>query len=128
MILTPVASAYGRAVQTPFTVRLIGVLDRVLVEQFTDACAGLLHSGPRTLVVSLRDTLAMRDESLRRFVQMLVAYRAAGHRVLIEANAGWNRLLRESGAAFSQPDDTDYRAARRGVILAHSTERRSGLA
>ena len=126
MILAPVTSVHGFKPDAPMTFRLIGVLDRVLVESFTDACAGMLVTGPRTLIVSLRETLATRDESLTRFVAMLAAYQIAGHNVMLDINRGWARLLGDSALMFARASDADFRDARRGFILAHSTDRRAG--
>jgi len=120
MIMAPVPLADGSTVGSPIAVRLIGVLDRTLIEAFTESCAGLMVVGRRTLVVSVRDVLAMRDDSLRRFIATLGAYRAAGHEVRIEGNPTWAKLFREAGVSFPGAAEGDERATRRQIIIAHS--------
>jgi hypothetical protein len=120
MILAPVPLADGTTVGTPIAVRLIGVLDRTLIEAFSESCAGLMVVGRRTLIVSIRDVLAMRDDSLRRFIATLDAYRVAGHDVRVDGNATWTKLFREASTSFPGPAGGDDRATRRQIIIAHS--------
>jgi hypothetical protein len=120
MILSPVPPAFGPSVNAPITVRLIGSLDRTLVESFTDCCSGLMVVGRQTLFVSLRDVLTMRDENLTRFIATLEAYRVAGHDVRIDGGPVWTKLLREAGLVFEPVVEGDEKATRRQVIIAHS--------
>ncbi|MFN2461955.1 MAG: hypothetical protein ABR591_14960 [Candidatus Velthaea sp.] len=128
MILASVPFVEGSTAGTPIAVRVIGVLDRALVETFTDSCPGLLASGRRTLILFLNDVVAMRDESLRRFVATLEAYRTAGHTVLVAHNPSWSRLFRHCGTQFRPPAAGDAAGTRRQLIIAQSSERRTGAA
>jgi hypothetical protein len=105
---------------------MIGILDRPLVESFSDASAGMLVSGPRTLIVNVVDTHAARDESFRRFVAVLESYRAAGHDIRLHLNAAWRKLLRTHRAFFNETDPLVDRATRRQIIIAQTTEKRAG--
>jgi len=111
---------------SPVAVRLIGILDRPLVESFSDASAGMLVTGPRTMVVNVVDTHAVRDESFRRFVALLEGYRAAGHDIRLHVNAAWRKLLRTHRAFFTEVDADVHKATRRQVIIAQTTEKRAG--
>jgi anti-anti-sigma regulatory factor len=128
MILTPVLPVGTNSTDAPVTVRLIGMLDRVLIESFTDTTAGLAAGGSRTLIILVRDLVVMRDDSLDRFLATLDAYRAAGHRVFIDGSPSWRKTLRGLGARFEQSSPTHERSARRQVIICHSMEKRSGAA
>jgi len=112
--------------RSPVAVRLIGILDRPLVESFADASGGMLVTGPRTLVVNVVDAHAVRDESFRRFVALLEGYRAAGHDVRVHVNAAWRKLLRTHRAFFTEADPDVQRATRRQIIIAQTTEKRAG--
>lgn len=111
---------------SPVAVRMIGILDRPLVESFADASSGMLVTGPRTLVVNVVDTHAVRDESFRRFVALLESYRAAGHDVRLHVNAAWRKLLRTHRAFFTEVDPLVHKATRRQIIIAQTTEKRAG--
>ncbi len=124
MILAPVISAAGQTLDTPVTVRLIGILDRVLVESLANACAGLTVSGRRTLVILVRDLEAARDENLDRLLATLQAYRSAGHRVFIEATPAWRKMVRGRGGNIDESTDFDGRASRRQIIICHSSDKR----
>ncbi len=126
MALATVPVALPQTAGSPVAVRLIGILDRPLVESFADASGGMLVTGPRTLVVNVVDTHAVRDESFRRFVALLEGYRAAGHDVRLHLNAGWRKLLRTHRAFFSEADPIVHKATRRQIIIAQTTERRAG--
>jgi anti-anti-sigma regulatory factor len=128
MILTPVLPVPANDIDTPITVRLIGILDRVLIESFTDTFAGLAAGGSRTLIVLVRDLVVMRDDSLNRFLATLDAYRAAGHRVFIDGSPTWRKTVRGMGPHFEPSDPAHGRSARRQVIICHSMDKRSGAA
>jgi hypothetical protein len=128
MILAPVLPAAASALDTPVAVRLIGILDRVLIDSFTDAFANMTSPGKRTLVVLVRDLVAMRDDSLDRFLATLEAYRAAGHRVFIAATPTWRKIVRGRGPCFDESTPVDVKTARRQIIICHSTDKRSGAA
>ncbi len=119
-----VALPQENAVAAPIAIRLIGVLDRVLIESFSDACAGLAATGRRTFIVALRDLTAMKDESLTRFIATLEALRDGGHDVRISGRPGWRKLFRPAGAAFADAGDLGS-VARRQIIIAQSSGRRS---
>lgn len=124
-MLAPVAIPDRVASGTPVCIRMIGTLDRVLVEAFTDACAGLFSVGRRTLIVSLRDVVALRDENFKRFAATLVAYQKAGHEILLGGSRAALKSLREAGVDIQRSGEDDDRAARRQVIIAYSGERRA---
>lgn len=126
MALASVPIARPQTVGTPIAVRLIGILDRPLIESFANASAGVLIGGPRTLIVNVGDAHAMHDESFRRFVAVLESYRAAGHDIRLTLNAAWRKLMREHRAFFSEVDADVQRATRRQLIIAQTTERRAG--
>jgi hypothetical protein len=128
MILAPVLPVAANAFDTPVTIRLIGILDRTLIESFTDAFAGLTAPGKRTLIIVVRDLLAMRDESLDRFLATLEAYRAAGHRVLVDATPTWRKIVRGRGPIFDESSTVDGPSARRQIIICHSVDKRAGAA
>jgi len=118
--------AHSEHAVSPVAVRMIGILDRPLVESFADASAGMLVTGPRTLVVNVVDTHAVRDESFRRFVALLEGHRAAGNDVRLQLNAAWRKLLRAHRAFFTEVDADIQRATRRQIIIAQTTEKRVG--
>jgi len=124
--LATVPVAIPQTIGSPVAVRMIGILDRPLVESFADASSGMLVTGPRTLVVNLVDAHAVRDESFRRFVALLEGYRVAGHDIRLHLNAAWRKLLRTHRAFFSEADPDVHRATRRQIIIAQTTERRAG--
>jgi hypothetical protein len=128
MILTPVFPAARNACDTPVALRLVGTLDRVLIESITDAVAGLTAPGRRTLIFMVRDLVAMRDESLDRFLATLDAYRAAGNRVFIEATPSWRKIVRGRGPQFDASASADGLNTRRQVIICHSSDKRAGAA
>jgi len=128
MILTPVLPVAAKDVDAPVTVRLIGILDRVLIESFTDTFAGLASAGSRKLIVSVRDLVVMRDDSLNRFLATLDAIRAAGHDVYIDGTPTWRKVVRGLSARFEPSSPADGKSARRQVIICHSMEKRSGAA
>jgi hypothetical protein len=126
MILAPVLPVNASTLDTPVTVRLIGILDRVLIESFTDACAGLTATGRRTLIFLVRDLVAMRDESLDRFLATLQAYRSAGHGVYVEATPTWRKTVRGRGPLFDESNRVVGLSARRQIIICHSADKRGG--
>ncbi len=126
MALASIPVAVPRTEGAPVAVRMIGILDRPLVESFSDACAGMLVTGPRTLVVNVVDTHAVRDESFRRFVAQLEGFRAAGHDIRLHVHAAWRKLLRAHRAFFTEVDADVHKATRRQVIIAQTTEKRAG--
>jgi hypothetical protein len=129
MILTPVfPAAAADASDTAVTLRLIGTLDRVLIESISDAIAGLTAPGRRTLIVVVRDLVAMRDESLDRFLATLDAFRAAGNRVFIDATPTWRKVVRGREPSFEASTSVEERSSRRQVIICHSLEKRAGAA
>jgi hypothetical protein len=128
MIPAPVVPVSPASFETPVTLRLIGTLDRVLIENISDAIAGLTAPGRRTLVVLVRDLVVMRGESLDRFLTMLDAYRAAGNRVFIDATPAWRKIVRGSGPKFEDSALTDGLTARRQIIICHSIDKRAGAA
>jgi hypothetical protein len=128
MILAPVLPVGANALETPVAVRLIGILDRKLIDSFAEAFGGVAASGKRTLVVLVRDLVAMRGESLDRFLATLDAYRAAGHRVRIAATPAWRKIVRGRGPSFEESSSLEVRNARRQIIICHSTEKRAGAA
>ncbi len=128
MILAPVLSVADTVVGSPVTVRLIGMLDRVLIESFSDACAGLFAPGGRTLIVLVRDLTVMRDESLDRFLALLGAYEEAGHRVFVNGTPAWRKMTAARGLRFAESSAIDGRSTRRQVIICHSMDRRAGAA
>jgi hypothetical protein len=128
MILTPVAPAVPSACETTVTVRLIGILDRVLIESISDAFAGLTAPGRRTLVVLVRDLVAMRDESLDRFLALLDAYRTAGNRVFIDGTPTWRKTVRGRGPNFEESTLIAESSVRRQIIICHSADKRAGAA
>jgi hypothetical protein len=128
MILAPVMPVAPKSIDTPVTVRLIGILDRALIESFADAFTGLTAPGKRTLIVLVRDLVAMRDDSLDRFLATLEAYRAAGHRVFVESTPSWRKTVRGLGAAFEPIPPDEGRTTRRQIIICHSMDRRVGAA
>jgi hypothetical protein len=107
---------------------LIGILDRVLIESIGDAFAGLTTPGRRTLIVRVRDLVAMRDESLDRFLALLDAYRAAGNRVFIDATPAWRKIVRGRNPRFDESSLAERPGVRRQIIICHSTDRRAGAA
>src|ERR1700761_1306845 len=119
MILAPIPQAFGSLEAAPIAVRLIGSLDRTLIEAFTESCSGLMVTGRQTLIISLGDVLAMRDDNLRRFIATLDAYQLAGHNIRIDGNATWAKHFREFGVEFAPAGDGAGRT-RRQVIIAHS--------
>ena len=125
MMLAPVAIPDRVASGTPVCVRLIGTLDRALVEGFSDACAGLVSVGRRTLVVSLRDVVALNDENFARFAATLAAYQRVGHEIRLAGSGAWLKSLREAGVAVTKRQDGDARSARRQIIIASSGGRRA---
>jgi hypothetical protein len=128
MILAPVVPAAERTLQTPVTIRLIGILDRALLESFADAFAGLTAPGRRTLIVLLRDLVVMNDGSLDRFLATLERFRAAGNAVCIETTPAWRKLLRGRAARFEESTPVQGRSARRQLIICHSVDKRVGAA
>ena len=128
MILAPVVSVAGNLIAAPVTLRLIGTLDRVLIESFSDACAGLAAPGGRTLIVNVRDLTVLRDENLDRFFALLQAYEAAGHRVCVDGTPAWRRISTARGASFAASSAVDVRTTRRQVIICHSVDKRAGAA
>jgi anti-anti-sigma regulatory factor len=125
MILAPAAP---NACETSIRVRPIGVLDRVLVESISDAFAGLTAPGNRTLIVMVRDLVAMGDASLDRFLAMLDAFRTAGNRVLIDATPTWRKMVRGRGPQFEEVTAAKGLGARRQIIICHSSDKRAGAA
>jgi hypothetical protein len=128
MILAPLAPHAPNARDTTVTVRLIGILDRVLIESISDAVAGLTATGRRTFIVLVRDLVAMRDESLDRFLATLDAYRAAGHNVFIDSTPAWRKIVGRRTPQFERSAPVDDRGARRQIIICHSLDRRAGAA
>jgi hypothetical protein len=128
MILAPVLPVAQHPAQTPVTFRLIGILDRALLESFTDAFAGLTAPGRRTLIVLVRDLVVMHDDSLERFLATLERFRAAGNTVCIETTPTWRKILRGRAAAFEASTPVQGRSARRQVIICHSVDKRVGAA
>jgi len=124
--LAPVPVAVPLTIGSPIAVRLIGMLDRPLIETFADSCAGVLVGGPRTLIVSLTDVQALKDESFRRFVATLESFRAAGHDVRVKLNASWRKLLRENRTFFGEADEELHKATRRQLIIAQTTGKGAG--
>lgn len=125
MMIAPVALPDRIARGAPVSVRMIGTLDRVLVEAFADACAGLFCVGRRTLIVSIRHVVMMHDENLERFAATLRAYRVAGHEILLDGPASLLKSLREAGVEVVKADGSMDRAIRRQIIIAHSSDRRA---
>jgi hypothetical protein len=128
MILAPVALMPQQTRETPITIRLIGILDRSLLESFSDAFAGLTAPGRRTLIVLVRDLVVMRDESLERFLTTLERFRAAGNRVCIESTPAWRKIVRGRQTQFEESTSIQGRSARRQVIICHSVDKRIGAA
>jgi len=128
MILAPVVPVAERTQQTPVTIRLIGILDRSLLESFADAFAGLTAPGCRTLVVLVRDLVVMHDDGLNRFLATLERFRAAGNTVCIETNPTWRKLLRGRAEQFEASTPAQGRSARRQLIICHSADKRVGAA
>jgi hypothetical protein len=128
MILAPVAPVAPMACDAPITIRLIGMLDRVLIESTSDAFAGLTAAGGRTLIVRVRDIIAMRDESLDRFLALLDGYRSAGNRVLIESTPTWRKVVRGLTPQFAESTPAQNLNARRQIIICHSVDKRVGAA
>ncbi len=128
MILAPVLPVTPTVVDTPVTIRLIGTLDRILIENFNDAFVGLAAPGKRTLIVMVRDLVAFRDESLDRFLATLEAYRAAGHRVVIDSTPAWRKIVRGRDRNFEQSTPVEGARARRQIIICHSLDKRAGAA
>ncbi|MGB8265093.1 MAG: hypothetical protein WCE44_02100 [Candidatus Velthaea sp.] len=126
MALASSPAALSRTAGTPIAVRLIGILDRPLIDVFSEWCGAMLAGGPRTLVVKLADVQARRDESFRRFVALLESFRAAGCDIRLNPNASWRRLLRDHRASFSEADLEIQKATRRQLIVANSMEKRVG--
>jgi anti-anti-sigma regulatory factor len=120
MILAPIPQAFGSIEAVPIAVRLIGSLDRTLIEAFTESCSGLMVTGRQTLIISLGDVLAMRDDNLRRFIATLDAYQLAGHIIFVDGNASWAKHFREFGVEFAAAGEGAGRTTRRQVIIAHS--------
>jgi hypothetical protein len=125
MILAPVAE---RSAETPVTVRLIGILDRTLLESFADAFTGLTAPGRRTLIVLVRDLVVMHDDSLDRFLATLERFRAAGNTVCIETTPTWRKMLRGRAEKFEASTPVQGRSARRQLIICHSADKRVGAA
>jgi hypothetical protein len=128
MILAPVLPAAANTCETPVTLRLIGILDRVLIESISDAIAGLTAPGRRRLIVVVRDLVAMRDESLDRFLATLSAFRSAGNEVFIDSTPTWRKTVRGRGPSFDDAGVAEGRSARRQVIICHSLDKRAGAA
>jgi hypothetical protein len=128
MILAPVLPVAERTIETPVTIRLIGILDRALLESFADAFAGLTAPGRRTLIVLVRDLVVMKDESLERFLKTLEQFRAAGNTVCIETTPTWRKILRGRGQHFEASTAVQGRSARRQLIICHSVDKRVGAA
>ena len=97
MILAAALPVVERSSPTPVTIRLIGILDRALLESFADAFAGLTAPGSRTLIVLVRDLIVMHEDNLNRFLATLERFRAAGNDVCIETTPAWRRILRAIG-------------------------------
>ena len=128
MILTPASPVAAQLAETPVAVRLIGMLDRDLVDSLSEAFAALAVGGRRTLIVVVRDLVLLRDEHLERFLGMLDAWSAAGHRILVDGSAAWRKVVRGLGARFEASTPALGRSARRQVIICHSLEKRRGAA
>jgi hypothetical protein len=128
MILAPVLPVVPTVIDTPVTIRLIGTLDRILVENFNDAFLGLAAPGKRTLIVMVRDLVVLRDENLDRFLATLESYRAAGHRVVIDSTPTWRKIVRGRDRGFEQSTPIDGVRARRQIIICHSLDKRAGAA
>jgi hypothetical protein len=128
MILAPVVPVAERTSDTPVTIRLIGILDRALLESFADAFSGLTAPGRRTLIVLVRDLVVMRDDSLERFLATLERFRAAGNTVCIETTPAWRKILRGRAEQFEASTPVQGRSARRQLIICHSVDKRVGAA
>jgi hypothetical protein len=128
MILAPLLPVGANVLETPVAVRPIGILDRFLIESFAEAFGNLAALGKRTIVVLVRDLIAMRGESLDRFLAILDEYRAAGHRVRIAATPAWRKIVRGRGPSFDESTPLEVRNARRQIIICHSTDKRVGAA
>jgi hypothetical protein len=76
----------------------------------------------------VRDLVAMRDESLDRFLAVLDAYRRAGHRVFINSTPTWRKIVRGRSPRFEDSAIADGRSTRRQLIICHSTDKRAGAA
>ncbi len=128
MILAPSVPVVEPTLAPPVTVRLIGILDRSLLESFTDAFTGLTAPGRRKLIVLVRDLVAMNDGCLDRFLATLERFQAAGNAVSIETTPSWRKILRGRGAQFEESTPLYGRSARRQLIICHSVDKRAGAA
>jgi hypothetical protein len=123
MMIAPVVQVDGAEISQaqPIAVRLIGVLDRVLIDRFTDACTGLFAAGRATIVVALRDLVPVQRPSIERLITTLKAYRDAGHYVSVTTNPMWRRMLREADATLLESVGLGL-GTRRQIIIAHSVD------
>jgi len=128
MILAAALPVVERSSPTPVTIRLIGILDRALLESFADAFAGLTAPGSRTLIVLVRDLIVMHEDNLNRFLATLERFRAAGNDVCIETTPAWRRILRGRAEQFAASTPLQGRSARRQLIICHSVDKRAGAA
>jgi anti-anti-sigma regulatory factor len=128
MILAPVPPVAERTLPTPVTIRLIGILDRALLESFADAFSGLTAPGQRTLIVLVRDLSVMNDDSLDRFLATLERFRAAGNTICIDTTPAWRKIMRGRAKQFEASTPMQGRSARRQLIICHSVDKRTGAA
>jgi hypothetical protein len=128
MILAPAVPVAELTGQSPVAIRLIGVLDRALLESFADAFSGLTAPGRRTLIVLLRDLVVIHDDNLDRFLATLDRFRAAGNTVCVETTPTWRKILRGRAEQFDSSTSIQGRSARRQLIICHSADKRAGAA
>ena len=128
MMIAPVVRVDGAELSQvqPVAVRLIGVLDRVLIERFTDACNGLFTVGRAQLIVALRDLVPVQRVSIERLIETLKAYRDAGHDVSVTMNPVWRRLLRDAKVTLAESVHLGH-GTRRQIIVAHSVDPREEI-
>jgi hypothetical protein len=127
-MLSSVPALDAAGLSLPVAVRLIGVLDRVVIDAFGDVCDELIASGRRTLIVSVRDLQASRDVHLSAFCARLEACSAAGFDVRIAGTPIWTKLLQERNLRYRAADPDVQRSARRQTIIAHTAPKRAGAA
>ena len=113
------------AVPGPVVVRLIGILDAALVDEFAELERDLILSGG-TALVDVRDLHVLGETEMRGIAAVVAAARASGRDVRLDARSlPWKRVAK-AGLSAQPAVDAQLRAAvRRTVILAHSAKHKS---
>ncbi|MBV9407953.1 MAG: hypothetical protein JO164_03965 [Candidatus Eremiobacteraeota bacterium] len=112
-------------VPAPIAVRLIGVLDADLVDDFSTLARGLADHDGGILVVDVRDLQVPAEAQMTALAGVVASARAEGRDVRLDARSlHWKRVAKKNLSAQPAVDVKLRSDVRRTVIMARSTTKR----